>query len=90
MKKYKVTLTKEEREDLQALAMKGNCKAQVIRNSLILLNCDEGPFEDKMKNKEVAKVLKIGDRTIDRVKRLFVDEGFEVAMYGKTKVGERY
>lgn len=90
MKKYKVTLTKEEREELQALVKKGIRKAQVIRNALILLNCDEGIYGDKAKNEEVAKVLHIGDRTIDRLKKLFVEEGFEIAVYGKTEVSERY
>ncbi len=90
MKKYKVTLTQEEREELQTLVKKGKRKAQVIRNALILLNCDHGPFGDKMKNEEVAKVLQIGDRTIDRLKKLFVEEGFEVAVYGKTAVSDRY
>jgi Arc/MetJ-type ribon-helix-helix transcriptional regulator len=61
MKKYKVTLTKEEREELQELVKKGKRAAQVIRNALILLNCDEGPFGDRSKNAEVAKVLQIGD-----------------------------
>lgn len=90
MKRYKVTLTKEEREELQELVKKGKRAARVIRNALILLNCDEGPFGDRSKNEEVAKVLQIGDRTIDRLKKLFVGQGLEVAVYGKTEVGQRY
>ncbi len=90
MKKYKVTLTEDEREELRTLVKKGKRRAQVIRNALVLLNCDEGAFGDKMKNGEVAKVLHIGDRTIDRLKKLFVEEGLEVAVYGKTEVSERY
>lgn len=72
------------------LVKKGKRKAQIIRNALILLNCDEGPFGDKTKNTEVAKVLQIGDRTIDRLKKLFVEEGFETSVYGKTGVSQRY
>jgi hypothetical protein len=90
MKKYKVTLTKDERIELQSFVKKGNHKAQAIRNALILLNCDEGEFGDKIKNEHVAKVLKIGDRTIDRLKKAFVEEGFETAVYGKTEVSQRY
>jgi len=90
MKKYKVTLTKDERVELQSLVKKGNHKAQAIRNALILMNCDEGEFGDKIKNEHVAKVLNIGDRTIDRLKKIFVEEGFEIAVYGKTEASQRY
>lgn len=90
MKKYKVTLIKPEREELLGVVKKGKRKAQTIRNALILLNCDEGEFGDKAKNEDVAKVLKIGDRTIDRLKKTFVEEGFEIAVYGRTEVGEKY
>ena len=41
MKKYIVTLSKEERETLSALASKGEHKSQKILNALILLGCDE-------------------------------------------------
>ena len=75
MKKYKVTLTKDERAELQSLVKKGKHKAQTIRNALILLNCDESEFGEKIKNEQVAKVLNIGDRTIDRLKKIFVVGG---------------
>ena len=51
------------------IVKKGNRKAQAIRNALILLNCDEGEYGEKIKNEDVAKVLQIGDRTIDRLKK---------------------
>jgi len=55
------------------------------------LNCDEGPFSDKINNEEVARVLKIGDRTIDRVKKKFVEEGYEAALENRptTRVYDR-
>lgn len=90
MKKYKVTLTKDERIELQALVKKGKRKAQIIRNALILLNCDEGEYGHKEKNENVAKVLNIGDRTIDRLKKAFVEQGFENAVYRKSQVGQGY
>ena len=90
MKKFKVTLSKEERDELHDIVKKGKRKAQTIRNALILLNCDEGKYGDKIKNEDVAKVLQIGDRTIDRLKRLFVEEGFETALHGKTEISLKY
>ena len=47
---------------------------------MILLNCDEGKFSEKVNNEEITRVLKIGSRTIDRVKKKFVEQGFEAAL----------
>ena len=47
MKKYIVTLTKDEREALVALTSKGKHKSQKILNALILLGCDEGGYQMK-------------------------------------------
>ena len=80
--RYKVTLTQNERKELLELIKKGKRSAQIIRNALILLNCDCGEFGDKKTSSEIASILQIGERTIDRVKKLFVEEGFEVAVYG--------
>ncbi len=88
MKKYKVTLGREEREELEGITQKGSHRSQKVINALILLNCDEGRHQDnRMKNEEVASVLKISMRKIDRVKKRFVEEGFEVALNGRK--GER-
>jgi transposase len=46
-----------------------------------LLNCDEGDFSlGKSINEQIAKVLKIGMRTIDRIKQRFVEGGFDRAL----------
>jgi transposase len=84
MKKYKVTLEREEREQLEAIITKGSCRSQKVINGLILLNCDEGKYQSqRMKNEDVSAVLKISMRKIDRVKKRFVEEGFEVALIGR-------
>jgi hypothetical protein len=84
MKKYVVTLTKEEREQLNALSAKGKNKSQKIINSLILLGCDEGEFQtSRSTNEEISRVLNISMRKIDRVKKRFVEEGFKTALEGR-------
>jgi transposase len=81
MIKYKVTLTEEERELLMANTRKGSHTAKKVIHSLILLNVDQGGFvENPQTNEEVCKVLKIGMRTIDRVKQRFVMEGLDAAL----------
>ncbi len=84
MKKYKVTLQKEERSRLEAVARKGSHKSQKVLNALVLLNCDEGQFQDHpIKNEDMASVLRISMRKIDRVKKRFVEEGLETALAGR-------
>ncbi len=84
MKKYIVTLNKEEREYLNKIASKGSHKSQKIINALLLLGCDEGESQDKRStNEELSRVLKIGMRKIDRVKKRFIEEGLDITLNGK-------
>ena len=84
MKKYIVELAKDERETLCALTSKGKHKSQKILNALILLGCDEGEYQKKRStNEEMARILNISMKKIDRVKKRFVMEGIEVALNGR-------
>lgn len=88
MKKYKVTLTEEERSELKKITSKGSHRSQKVMNALILLNCDEGRYQEARSINEVtASVLQISMRKIDRVKKRFVEEGFDIALKGRK--GER-
>ena len=86
MKKYIVTLTKDERETLRTLTSKGKHKSQKILNALILLGCDEGEYQIRLStNEEIAHILNISMRKIDRLKERFVSEGIEVALNGRKR-----
>ena len=81
MNTYKVTLTKEERDQLTEMTRTGTHAARKIIHALILLNVDRGLHNsEKQINEEICKVLKIGMRTIDRVKKRFVEEGLDAAL----------
>ena len=81
MKKYVVTLTKDERETLNNLVSKGKHQSQKILNSLILLDCDTGEFQvGRSTNEEISRILNISMKKIDRVKKRFVEEGFDLAL----------
>jgi transposase len=67
-------------DELQAIINKGSHTSQTFRVAYILLNCDEGKYSEKVTNEQISKVLKVGMRTIDRVKKKFVQEGFESAL----------
>ncbi len=83
MKRYKIELLKEEVEELKAIIKKGSHTAHTYRTAYVLLNCDEGPFSDKVNNEQISTVLKIGMRTIDRIKKRFLDEGLDSALERK-------
>ncbi len=84
MKKYIVTLTGGERTALSELSSKGKHRSQKILNALILLACDEGEFQKKRStNKEIAKVLNISMKKIDRVKKRFVEDGPDITLNGR-------
>ena len=44
------------------------------------MNCDKGDFSDKSTNEQISKVLKVGMRRIDRIKKKFIEEGFEAVL----------
>lgn len=83
MKKYIVTLTADERAHLEEIISRGKHRSQKVLNALILLGCDEGEFQTQRSyNEELARVLNVSMRKIDRLKKRFVEEGLEIAISG--------
>lgn len=77
MKRYTVQLLKDEVEELKAIINKGSHTSHTFRAAYVLLNCDKGEYSEKVTNEQISKVLKIGMRTIDRIKKRFFEEGLE-------------
>ncbi len=80
MIRYTIKLTKSEVAELMVIINKGSHTSQTFRIAYILLNCDEGKYSEKVTNEQISKVLKVGMRTIDRVKKKFIEEGFETVL----------
>ncbi len=76
---YTIKLSKTEVDDLRKIISKGSHTSQAFRAAYILLNCDKGDYsaDPEIKNSEISRVLKVGERTIDRVKKKFIEEGFD-------------
>jgi transposase len=86
MGKYIVTLTEEERLDLEEITRKGSHKSQKVINALILLNVDVNrPKTGKSTNESISAHLNISMKKIDRVKKRFVEDGIEIALCGHPK-----
>jgi transposase len=84
MARYKVTLTKIERDELSVLLTKGKHSSQLYRNACILLNCDCGEFGSPMFNEQIAQFLQINVKSVERLKQRFVHEGFESCLERKS------
>ena len=80
MIRYTVKLSKSEVEELMSIINKGSHTSQTFRTAYILLNCDEGMYSEKVTNEQISKVLKVGMRTVDRIKKKFIEEGFEACL----------
>ena len=82
--KYVVTLTKEEREELESIKNRGKHSARKVINALILLKCDKGEFQTQhYSDPEIERMLEVSNPRIWRVKKAFVEEGIDVALNGK-------
>ena len=89
MKKYRITLTDSEIGFLEGVTRKGKRSAITIRNAYILLNANENDNGNKQKDEDISKLLGITTRTLENIRKKFVLEGFEVALYGR-KGGRTY
>src|SRR3954471_23527325 len=83
MVRYKVTLAKEEREELLSILNKGKHTSQQFKNACILLNCDESEYGNKLSNEQIAEVLHVNTKTVERLKQRFIEEGFEACIERK-------
>ena len=80
MIRYRIKLTKNEVEELMDIINKGSHTSLTFRTAYVLLNCDEGEYSQKVSNEQISKVLKVGMRTIDRVKKKFIEEGLDACL----------
>ena len=83
MKKYKVTLTHQEVEELKEITKKGKRSARVIRNALILLNADEGKYGKGKKDAEISETFEVTVQAVENIRKRFIEDGFDAALSGK-------
>src|SRR4051794_3575829 len=86
MKKYKVTLTGEERQELQALIAVGKGAAPKLIHARVLLKADAADGGPAWADAKIAEAVEVSIPTIERVRRRFVEEGFEAALKRKPQV----
>jgi len=86
MGKYIVTLDKEEQEKLKEVIAKRSSKSEIVKRAFVLLNLDENGADQKKSDEQIRLDYKVGQRTIERLRKRFVEDGFETALKGKPQM----
>lgn len=82
-KKYRVTLTAEERVELEGMLSKGKAGARKLAHARILLQTDAGDGGPARTDEQVASGLNVSTRTVERVRQRFVEDGLQAALLPK-------
>ena len=80
MKRYRVTLAAEEREQLYNLLARGKADVRKLKHAQILLKADAAASAPGWGDERIAAALEVGTATVERVRRRFVMEGLEAAL----------
>jgi hypothetical protein len=85
-KKYHVTLTPEQRSQLQPLIACGITAARTLTHARILLKADEADGGPAWTNAAITQALEISDLTVTRIRKRFVAGGVEAALHRQVQV----
>ena len=84
--RYRVTLTKEERKELKGISTKGKRAARTVLYARALLLLDAGEYGQRWIVANVSEALGITPRSLEHLKKRFVEEGLPAAIERKTRV----
>ena len=83
--RYRVTLTQEERNELESMTRRGKTHARRFIHARALLLCDAGADGPAWNVSDVATALGVTSRAIEHLKKRFVEEGLEAALERKPR-----
>ena len=84
--RYRVTLTKVERDELSIISSKGKRAARTVLYARALLLLDAGKCGPKWTVGKVAEAIGVTSRSIEQLKKRFVEEGPQAAIERKKRV----
>lgn len=83
--KYKITLTESERSTLEAVIIKNSSKSDRVKRAYVLLASED----TELTNQVIASRYHVSVRFVEKLRKRFVEEGFELALSGKQMGGYR-
>jgi hypothetical protein len=84
-KKYRVTLTAEERQQLHQLIAADKAAAKKLAHARILLKADAAPGGPAWTDDCIAEAVDVDPTTVERVRQRFVEQGLEAALVRKAQ-----
>ncbi len=81
-KKYIVSLTASEQTLLSDIIEKRSSKSPQVKRAYVLLSSDING-DKQLKDKDISSTYKVRVKTIERLRKRFVTEGFNIALNGK-------
>lgn len=78
--RYPITLESDERQQLLAVSRSSKASGRLFRNARALLLCDQGPEGPGWTIARAAEALGVSSRTIEHLKRQFVQMGLNAAL----------
>jgi transposase len=82
-KRYRVTLTAAERDELERLISRGKAAARTLAHARVLLQADASEAGPGWTDDAIAEAVRVSVRTIERVRQCFVEEGLDAALRPK-------
>jgi transposase len=83
MKKYRVTLTADERHHLTTLIAAGKAAAQKLAHARVLLKADQADGGPGWTDDRIAEAVEVSTDTVARVRQRFVEDGLDAALARK-------
>ena len=83
--RYRVTLTREERKELESMTRRGKIHARRFIHARALLLCDAGADGPAWNVSDVAAALGVTSRAIEHLKKRFVEDGLSAALERKPR-----
>src|SRR5260370_24755149 len=80
MKKYIVKLSQAQRQQLEELLSRGQAAARKLMHARVLLKTDQGEQGSGWSDERIAEALEVSIPTIERIRRHFVEQGFDEAL----------
>jgi transposase len=79
-KRYRVTLTAQERATLGGMISRGKADARKLAHARVLLQADASEGGPNWTDTRIAEAVRVSVRTIERVRQRFVEDGLEAAL----------
>lgn len=84
-KRYHINLTDEERGTLEKLLASRKSQSVFVKRAYILLALDENQEVGRLSDEEIRTRYRVGQRSIERTRQRFIEEGFPIAVFGKKR-----